>query len=150
MTPRCANSRGRDRTGLEFDMTNATCSVADCDKPHNSHGLCGMHGARLRRTGSVHSVRKQQGENHPQWRGDQVAYGGAHRRVYRTRGKAAAYTCECGSRAQQWAYDRMDADERLEITPGGPRSYSTDPDHYVPLCVPCHKRFDLAHLAGTT
>lgn len=31
------------------------CSVAECTRKHNSHGLCGMHGLRLARTGDVHN-----------------------------------------------------------------------------------------------
>lgn len=124
-------------------MAKATCSIPDCDKPHNAHGFCGMHGARIRRTGSPFTVREQKRETHPQWRGDDVAYGGAHRRVYRERGKATQHTCPCGQQARQWSYDRADPDERIELTPGGLRAYSTDPNHYVALCVPCHKRFDL-------
>lgn len=29
------------------------CSIEGCDKRHDSKGLCGMHNARLRRTGST-------------------------------------------------------------------------------------------------
>lgn len=127
-------------------MSKRTCSITGCNKPHNSHGFCGMHGRRIASTGSPFVVREQKRETHPQWRGDDVAYGGAHRRVYRDRGKAALYVCPCGAQARQWAYDRTDPNERIELTPRGPRSYSTDPNHYVALCVPCHKRFDLDHL----
>lgn len=31
------------------------CSVADCTRKHNSHGLCAMHGLRLARHGDVHT-----------------------------------------------------------------------------------------------
>lgn len=29
------------------------CSVVGCGKPHDSHGYCGMHYQRMRRTGSL-------------------------------------------------------------------------------------------------
>lgn len=30
-----------------------TCSVDNCERQHNAHGLCGMHGARMRRSGTT-------------------------------------------------------------------------------------------------
>lgn len=120
------------------------CSIQGCGKAHNSHGLCSMHGSRLARTGSVDGVRIQSRETHPQWRGDRVSYAGAHRRVYRDRGRASLHGCECGAPATQWAYDHADPNERAELTPGGWRTYSVNPDHYQPMCTPCHKRADLA------
>lgn len=122
------------------------CTVDGCEKRHNAHGLCSMHGSRLERTGSVHGVRKQSRESHPQWKGHAVSYGGAHRRVYRERGRATDQICPCGSKAAHWAYDHADPDELTELTPGGIRYYSPDPTHYVAMCVPCHKKSDLTHI----
>lgn len=46
----------------------------------------------------------------------------------------------CGDQARHWAYDHADPDEIHR--PDG-IAYSGKPEHYVPLCVPCHKRADL-------
>lgn len=34
--------------------TKRPCSVEGCERPHNSHGYCAMHGLRLERFGDVH------------------------------------------------------------------------------------------------
>lgn len=49
----------------------------------------------------------------------------------------------CGQPASQWSYDHADPDERTSEL----GSYSADPDHYRPLCVPCHKTSDLGEMA---
>lgn len=70
------------------------------------------------------------------------AYATMHYRLQRHRGLAAAHSCAaCGVAAQEWAYDRRDPDE-LQSRHG---PYSTDMDHYQPMCVPCHKALDAAH-----
>lgn len=71
----------------------------------------------------------------------QVAYSGAHRRVYRTRGAASTHTCSCGARASHWSYLGGATDERRDEKG---RPFSGDPSFYVARCVPCHKRDDLA------
>jgi hypothetical protein len=87
--------------------------------------------------------RDRSGENNPKWRGDQVGNRAAHQRVIKLRGNATSYLCEhCCGPAVHWAYDHRDPQE----LPSDDGPYSTDPDRYMPLCVPCHKRFDLAYL----
>lgn len=55
---------------------------------------------------------------------------------------ASSHQCtHCDQRAKHWAYDHTDPAERTDPKMG---PYSTDLDRYLPLCVPCHKRFDLA------
>ncbi|MET9086156.1 hypothetical protein ABZX77_30495 [Streptomyces sp. NPDC004237] len=81
------------------------------------------------------------------WTGDEASYLAAHKRIYRERGKASGYACaHCGDPASQWAYDREDLNQKRtgpqHAAPGIP--YSCDPAHYVPLCRPCHARFDWA------
>lgn len=34
-------------------MSARGCVVVDCERPHNSHGYCGMHGKRLERQGTT-------------------------------------------------------------------------------------------------
>lgn len=66
-----------------------------------------------------------------------LKYSSAHDRVYYARGSASDYACaSCGDQARQWAYDHADPDELFSPGKGW---YSEDPDHYFPLCVPCHR-----------
>lgn len=86
------------------------------------------------------------GESHPQWVGDHPTYSTAHMRVRSLRGNAKDRMCRCGARAKQWAYLHNDPNE-LGSREG---AYSADPDHYEAMCVSCHKKFDLARIAGTS
>lgn len=133
-----------------------TCTIEDCDKPYRSKGLCSMHVARLDRYGSPFIVNApQSGDANAQWRGDDLTYGGAHRRVYRARGRASEHECRCGDPAAQWAYDHADPDEKRGPNAGNPDNvcaFSPNPSHYMPMCVPCHKLLDLyliEHPGGT-
>ncbi|SCG69604.1 hypothetical protein GA0070609_4427 [Micromonospora echinaurantiaca] len=85
--------------------------------------------------------------NHPDSRRRELlTYDGAHNRVKAQRGSASLYTCRCGNQAEDWAYSHADYDERAMIKGREARKpYSTNPDHYSPMCRPCHKRFDNAH-----
>lgn len=79
------------------------------------------------------------GEANPNWRGDRIRNPQAHGRVKKLRGLACDYMCRhCGAPAKHWAYDHEDPKEKQD--PEGP--YSLDPEHYLPLCVACHHRFD--------
>lgn len=84
------------------------------------------------------------GQNNPNWRGEDVGYGQAHERVKRIRGLASSHKClHCEKkRAEEWAYDHEDPDERREEGKRDKGRYSLDPNHYIPLCSPCHTRFD--------
>lgn len=79
---------------------------------------------------------------------DDVDYFTAHRRVSNVRGKASRHLCSCGRNAQQWAYNHKDAHQKVGIVGGVETPYSTDPEFYNPMCVPCHKRFDLERRAN--
>ena len=69
-------------------------------------------------------------------------YTASHIRVYKAKGRAADHLCaHCGDPAEQWAYTHSDPHE-LTSPEGFP--YSPDPEHYMPLCRSCHKRYDLA------
>ncbi|MEV4492713.1 hypothetical protein AB0K04_21670 [Micromonospora coxensis] len=85
--------------------------------------------------------------NHPDPRRvELLTYDGAHNRVKALKGSASLYLCRCGKQAEQWAYSHADYDERAMIKGREARKpYSINPDHYVPLCRPCHTRFDNAH-----
>lgn len=85
------------------------------------------------------------GVRHHSWTGDEVGYAGAHFRVKALWGFASTHTCRhCLGPAAHWAYDHLDPNERVDPDEG---PYSPNPDHYLPLCVRCHKAFDLGYLA---
>lgn len=121
------------------------CHIGGCDRDVRSFGLCDLHEQRYRKWGDPYYVaeRTESGDRHPLWTGDGVGYSGAHDRVRNKRGSASGYQCEhCGAVARQWAYDHADPNEKVSDL--GP--YSPNIWHYMPLCVPCHKRFDLGRL----
>lgn len=43
MPQRCANTLGPGRTGLEFDMSNRTCTFKGCEREHRARGWCSTH-----------------------------------------------------------------------------------------------------------
>ncbi len=120
------------------------CRVPECGAPHHAQGYCGKHAYRVRVHGSTEPPVPARGELNPGWRGDSVGYSAVHARLRRTFGPASGHLCECGARAGQWAYDHADPSERT--SPEGP--YSADVAHYRAMCVPCHKRSDLARRAN--
>lgn len=125
------------------------CTADGCDRPHKAKGLCNMHLLRWERTGSPHIVRPSnpRGAAHQRWCGDNITYGGAHRRLRAQRGSASNCDCrECGAPAADWAYTHNDPNEKVATE--GP--YSTDPNRYVPMCKSCHKRFDLDYIKEKT
>ncbi|MFJ4435712.1 hypothetical protein [Streptomyces sp. NPDC088923] len=74
-----------------------------------------------------------------------MSYVEAHRIVRMERGKASARPCwrDCGKQGAEWAYGHLDSNEsRDEKGRHAGIHYSTDPMHYVPLCLKCHRRFD--------
>jgi hypothetical protein len=198
--------RWRYASGIR-SVSDRKCSVEGCGAPHKTSGLCGMHYARLRRTGDAGEAGKRRlpspdqctvegcandfllikglcqkhrarlmrygdvnanpkqtrgwckvigcGRRHEArgyctrhywmwWRHGDPEPGGyafAHYKVHKIRGLAAGYPCaHCGGQARHWAYDHADSGERRDPRRGGP--YSLDPDHYLPLCASCHRRFD--------
>jgi hypothetical protein len=59
------------------------------------------------------------------------------------RGNAKTHTCQhCGQAACDWAYDHQDPNDSYEVMNGYRMAYSVDPSHYMPLCKPCHVKFD--------
>lgn len=71
------------------------------------------------------------------------AYLGAHHRVRRQRGSAGLLPCQhCGGAAKDWAYDHSDPAPHHEVIRGVRLAYSLDLNRYIPLCRPCHSKFD--------
>lgn len=128
----------------------AVCSVEGCDTVDcGPHGMCWTHRARVQRHGDPSVVLPRKGmplDQHPAWLPfGHETYNAVHHRVRAERGSASTYQCvRCDRRAKHWAYDHTDPDERQSDQ--GP--FSGDLNHYQPMCVPCHKRMDLARLAG--
>jgi hypothetical protein len=121
-------------------MAKGTCSESGCNRPVLARGQCSPHYQRWRRT---RPAERACGEGHGRWTGDEASYSAVHGRLVRTRGRASSFACaHCGESARQWAYDYGDPNERHDQQCG---AYSVDLDRYMPLCVPCHTRFDCAH-----
>lgn len=125
------------------------CPVEGCEQPKSFNGMCKLHATRVARHGDPLIVIHQRdrdlprGADNPHWAGDRITYGGMHIRVRKTRGPASEHSCvDCARTASQWSYDRSDPNERMASE--GP--YSTNVDHYVARCVPCHKKHDLRAL----
>lgn len=92
------------------------------------------------------TARSRVGALNPAWKGDEVAYLGAHYRVRQERGHADQQDCLCcDGKAEEWACTltprcpeaRMDATGKEQGL-----AFSTDPGDYIPLCTPCHRRID--------
>lgn len=114
------------------------CRVADCSTPILARGWCRLHYKRWEIHGDPEAIVQARGS------GDEVGYHAVHKRIQVERGPASELEClECGRQARHWAYDHGDPDGKSEN--GLP--YSTELEHYVPMCVPCHKRFDLERVA---
>lgn len=131
-----------------WNRLGGVCSVDDCGSPEIRPGLCMKHAARMDRHGTTdfiphHQRRMVRGERHHMWRGAEAGYGGSHIRVRVVKGSPRNHICPCGAPARQWAYDHKDPDER---SAAGVHAYSTKPEHYVAMCVPCHKKADLEYL----
>ena len=72
-----------------------------------------------------------------------IGYGSAQELVKGRRGAARLHACDsCGQRADEWSYNGDDPDEITGTWKGRPARWSLNPDHYTPLCVPCHRAKD--------
>jgi hypothetical protein len=133
--------------GLAVKATRV-CSVDECGRTDRIvRGMCWAHYMRWWKYGDVGTSqigsRGQpfDGSRHPNYRGSQVGYYGAHRRVRDERGPARGYRCAgCGGEACHWAYDHTDP---APLTDQGGLLYSADLARYKPLCAQCHGKFDL-------
>lgn len=126
------------------------CVIDDCTrKGQVKTDWCDRHARRARmHNGDPLGTTDRTGESNTSWRGNEAGYGASHYRVIVKYGNAKNHFCvECLiSRAVHWAYDHTDDNERFDSRRNAP--YSTDPDRYRPMCVSCHKSFDLAYLAS--
>ncbi len=119
------------------------CAVDGCDRPAFARNLCKSHYERRRQTGDVGAA--DIGPYTQRGLGDHGKNGYliAHYRVSDTRGRAAERLCvHCGDPAADWAYDHQDPGELVGRHGDCLLAYSADPDYYIPLCRPCHAKFD--------
>lgn len=109
-----------------------TCSVDGCDRAIHAKGLCQTHYRRQLKHGVPLAGRLiAEPVIH--------TYNAAHRWVTQVNGPANIHSCVgCGQSAEQWTYDNGDPEEMLDKR--GSR-YSTDPNHYQPMCLSCTKRW---------
>lgn len=128
--------------GTVVNVQSGKCSTEGCSREATARNLCTLHYGRISRSGTLDAIPSTAGAWNGMWKGDGASYFAIHQRLKVTRGKAREHTCtECGGQARHWAYDNADPNER---TDNGLR-YSTDPNHYRPMCVSCHRNFDFKH-----
>lgn len=128
-------------------MIDLACAVEGCGRPVHGRGWCNSHYRRWKRRGdpgAARIVRHPSGPDNANWTGDQIDYRGAHWRVRLQKGKAKDHQCvDCGRQASEWSYDRLDPNEKIGVTRGGVKvPYSTNPRHYQPRCLSCHRKLD--------
>lgn len=93
------------------------------------------------------------GEDSHHWKGAEVSYSGAHKRVRATRGPASDHPCSgCGAEAKDWAYrwNLGCSEEQLGVSRKGQplRPFCTHIEHYDPMCRACHTAFDTSEERG--
>lgn len=124
-----------------LERTVKLCSVEGCPETYAARDLCHTHYARWSCTGDPGPA-DIIGQP-PGWIGDAAGYKAVHKRLNRQRGLATERTCQhCHGPAAEWAYDHQDPNERTDPDHQGCR-YSVDLARYFPLCISCHRRFDL-------
>lgn len=130
-----------DSSALAHQRRDPICSVDGCWGVHAAHGYCSKHYQRW-----LHHGHPQGGRFH---HGPQIGYQRAHQIVRELNGKATGYPCaHCAAQADEWAYDHADPNELIGTDHGRELPYSLVPDHYMPLCRPCHRRFDANQAAA--
>lgn len=121
------------------------CTIDGCESPQSARGWCNRHYKRWEIYGDPTAQGVGRGRRR---RRDDIGYSGAHVRVRADLGSPSTYSCvNCGARAQEWAYDHSDPDERVSSKW---RVYSVKVEHYKPMCLSCHRLSDWAHSKSNT
>jgi hypothetical protein len=157
MTPDPAvwEQRGRSwyKIGLRSSLSNPY-KIATCE--HCGESALMQRKGRFCSRSCANAYKHRQGKlggsgpRNPNWKGALVSYSGAHRRILRTRGKAARHPCvDCGAPALHWSYDGKDPEELTATSRRGQEvRYSGKPEHYEPRCVTCHNHHDIQYQHG--
>lgn len=66
-------------------------------------------------------------------------YQGVHTFLAVTYGPARNRLCSCGEQAAHWAYQHTSTDERFDERG---KVFSLNPEDYLPMCLPCHRKLD--------
>lgn len=85
-----------------------------------------MRSGTYERTPEVRA--KQSGVNHPRWQGEETSYKNLHLWLAKMKEKTGICSSCSQERYTQWANISGE--------------YRRDPDDFIELCVPCHKRYD--------
>ena len=76
-------------------------------------------------------------------RSREPGYSSLHKRLAGERGPACGFLCvECGADAEGWAWTHRISDDTRWAADG--RGYSLNAEDYAPMCVSCHRRFDVS------
>lgn len=145
--------KGRPFSELRPRRISGGCGIDGCEKERKRGRYCAMHTARVHRHGDPDAMVHQRDRNlprgsaHANWTGENATYNAVHFRLRNKRGKPSEHSCfECGEAAKQWAfYHNRGAGIASEYGP-----YSVSLEDYEAMCVPCHKRMDLAHKKGSS
>lgn len=114
----------------------STCTAEGCAREAECRHLCSKHYKRW-------LVFGQEGIGRMGTRdaGHTVSYTAAHYRIRSMRGRASLQSCaQCTDRAAEWSYMH---DDPNEVFDSRGIAYSQDPNHYQPMCISCHRNFDL-------
>lgn len=68
------------------------------------------------------------GETHYLWQKGKISYGGIHSWIRKKLGNAKLFKCSCGAPAKHWS----NVDHK----------YKRNVKDFVPMCVPCHTKYD--------
>lgn len=112
------------------------CKIDECFRKARSRGFCSMHYNRWRRTGnpSVKGVANFKGNN--------ARYLAVHVRLRKMYGQPNIHLCiSCFKPATEWAYLHL-GEIKYDFVGGVTVPYSTNLDHYGPMCGSCHTRMD--------
>lgn len=127
-------------------VPNSQCKVEGCvRRAERVDGLCRGCWLRFRANGDF-GYRNSGDKSHNWLSDDELNYRAIHLRVRAKKGSASNYECvACGGRAKHWAYNHNSKNERLGVHEQGfIVPFGTEIEDYQPMCVPCHKRLDLA------
>lgn len=127
------------RVGVDYQV-KPPCAVDGCPRPHHAKGYCSMHLVRFNKHGDPSIVAPIAGRP---LKGDAPTWAAVHKRLERQLGRASERECiDCGGPAKEWSYTYGANDELVDAK--GLR-YSEDFTFYAPRCIPCHRRYDMAH-----